>query len=106
VGTYCLHDRLADQQHRDFLETVLPGLLEDVPLDVRQNLWFQRDGAPAHCVRDAQQWLNETSRKVDWTSRAECTASLVSGSNSVDYFLWGVLGSTFMQSLPGLSKIL
>jgi hypothetical protein len=30
-------------QRCDFLETVLPGLLEDVPQAVRQKLWFQHD---------------------------------------------------------------
>jgi hypothetical protein len=33
-------DRLAAQQYHDFLGTVLPGLLEDVPLALRQRLWF------------------------------------------------------------------
>jgi hypothetical protein len=31
-----------------FLETVLPGLLKDVSLAVRQRLRFQHDGAPRH----------------------------------------------------------
>jgi hypothetical protein len=44
VGPYLLPDRLTAQRYRDFLETVLPGLLEDVPLAVRQRLWFQHDG--------------------------------------------------------------
>jgi hypothetical protein len=48
VGLYLLPDRLTAQRYRDFLETVLPGLFEDVPLAVRQWLWFQHDGAPAH----------------------------------------------------------
>jgi hypothetical protein len=47
VGPYLLSDLLTAQRYRDFLETVLPGLLEDVPLAVRQRLWFQHEGAPA-----------------------------------------------------------
>jgi hypothetical protein len=35
MGPYLLPDRLTAQRYRDFLETVLPGLLEDVPLAVR-----------------------------------------------------------------------
>jgi hypothetical protein len=42
VGPYLLPERLTAQRYRDILETVLPGLLEDVPLSVRQGLWFQR----------------------------------------------------------------
>jgi hypothetical protein len=33
VGPYLLPDRLTAQRYRDFLETFLPGLLEDVPLE-------------------------------------------------------------------------
>jgi hypothetical protein len=40
VGPDLLPDRLTAQRYRDLLETVLPGLLEDVPLAVRQRLWF------------------------------------------------------------------
>jgi hypothetical protein len=32
MGTCLLPDRLSAQRHRDFLETDLPGLLEDEPL--------------------------------------------------------------------------
>jgi hypothetical protein len=59
VGPYLLPDTLT-QRYRDFLETVLPGLLEDVPLAVRQSLWFQHDQAPAHYGKDVRQWLNAT----------------------------------------------
>jgi hypothetical protein len=38
VGPYLLPDRLTAQRYRDFLETVLPGLLEVVSLAVRQRL--------------------------------------------------------------------
>jgi hypothetical protein len=36
MGPYLLPDRLTAQLYHDFLETVTPGLLEDVPLAVRQ----------------------------------------------------------------------
>jgi hypothetical protein len=57
VGPYLLPDRLTAQRYRDFLETVLPGLPEDVPLAVRQGLWFHQNGAPAHYGEDIRQWL-------------------------------------------------
>jgi hypothetical protein len=55
VGAILLPDRLTAQRYLDFLETVVPGLLEDVPLVVRQRLWFQHDGAAAHCEEEAWQ---------------------------------------------------
>jgi hypothetical protein len=60
LGPYLLPDRLTANLYRDFLENVLPGLLEDVPLAVRQKLWFQHDGTPAHFGEDVRQWLNAT----------------------------------------------
>jgi len=32
----------------DFLQNHLPIYFEDIPLDVRQRLWFRQNGAPAH----------------------------------------------------------
>jgi hypothetical protein len=57
---FFLHYRLTAQRYCDFLQTLLPGLPEDVPLAVRHRLWFQRDEAPAHCGEDVWQWLNDT----------------------------------------------
>jgi hypothetical protein len=33
-------------------------VLEEVPLAVRQRLWFLHDGAPAHLGEDVQQWVD------------------------------------------------
>jgi hypothetical protein len=74
------------------LKTVLPGLLEDVPLAVRQRLWFQHAGAPAHYGEDVRQWLNATNperyigcgRPITWPSR-------LPDLTPMDIFLWGHL---------------
>jgi hypothetical protein len=57
MGTYLVPDKLSAPWHRDFLRTVLPGLLEVVTLAARQRLWFQQDGAPARYEEDIIQWL-------------------------------------------------
>jgi hypothetical protein len=41
VSPYLLPDRLTVQRYRHFLDTVLLSLLADVPIAVRQCLWFQ-----------------------------------------------------------------
>jgi hypothetical protein len=46
VGPCLLPDRPTAQRYNDFLRAVQPGLVEDVPLAVRQKLWFQHNGAP------------------------------------------------------------
>jgi hypothetical protein len=50
----CSPDRLTAQRCCDFLGSVLPGLLEYVPLAMRQMLWFQHDEAPAHYGEDVR----------------------------------------------------
>jgi hypothetical protein len=79
------------QRCRDFLETVLPGLLEDESLDVRQKLWFQHGGYPEHYEEGAQQWLNATYPR--WIRRRGPTAWPPRSPDltPVDFFLWGRL---------------
>jgi hypothetical protein len=54
VNHHLLLDRLEAQRYCDFLETIPPRPLEDVPLAVRQRLWFQNDRAPAYYWEDIQ----------------------------------------------------
>jgi hypothetical protein len=92
VGLYLLPDRLTAQRYRDFLETVLPGLLEDVPRAVKQRLWFQHDGALANCGEDVQQWLNAAcpgrwigrGGPIAWPPRSPDQTPMY-------FFLWGHL---------------
>jgi hypothetical protein len=82
-----LSAKLNAQRYCDILETVLPGLLEDVPLAVRQRLWFRHDVAPSHYGDDVQQWLKATcTRKMNWTWRPDCMASSIAGPNSNGFF--------------------
>jgi len=55
-----LHDRLTAQKYRNFLETVLPRLLEDAPLAARQILQFQHNRAPAKDALDDRKSPNAT----------------------------------------------
>jgi hypothetical protein len=92
VGPYLLPGRLTAQRYRDFLKTVLPGLLEDVPLTVRQRLWFQHDGAPAHYREDVRQCLNATYPGRWIEGAAPIAWPLWSPDPTpMDFFLWGHL---------------
>ncbi|KFM62974.1 hypothetical protein X975_21073, partial [Stegodyphus mimosarum] len=48
IGPYLLPARSNGFCYRIFLQEVLPELLQDVPAVVRDRMWFQHDGAPAH----------------------------------------------------------
>jgi hypothetical protein len=41
----------SSNHYRILLLHDLPGLLEDVPLAVRAQMWYMHDGAPAHFSR-------------------------------------------------------
>jgi hypothetical protein len=68
VGPYLASDRLNAQRYRDYLETVVPGMFEEMPLSVTRSSWFQHCGAPAHYAEEVRQWLHATS-PGRWTGR-------------------------------------
>ena len=73
-----------------FIRDILPEMLENVPLQVRQQLWFQHEGAPAHFALDFREYLNNVfpnrwigrSRPVQWPPRSP-------NLTPMDFFIWG-----------------
>jgi hypothetical protein len=47
VGPHVLSHRLTGNHCREFLLYDRPKLLEEVPLAVRERMWYMHDGAPA-----------------------------------------------------------
>jgi hypothetical protein len=72
-----------------FLQEVLPMLLEDVPLAIRHDMWFQNDGAPAHFSAQTQQHLT-TQFPDRWLGRGG-SVSWPARSPNLNFFLWGHL---------------
>ncbi|XP_076377818.1 uncharacterized protein LOC143259442 [Megalopta genalis] len=62
VGPYILPDRLNGAALTSFLRNVLSELLDDVPLEIRQNMCFQMDGAPTHYAANVRAHFSETFR--------------------------------------------
>ena len=56
-----------------FLRDNLPDLLEDFPLNIRQNIWFQHDGAPPHYSRRIRHYL-DTDFPNSWIGRGGSVA--------------------------------
>ena len=73
-----------------FIRDMLPEMLENVPLQVRQRLWFQHDRAPAHFALDVREYLNNVflnrwigrSGPVQWPPRSP-------DLTPTDFFIWG-----------------
>ncbi|RZC43171.1 DDE 3 domain containing protein [Asbolus verrucosus] len=58
IGPHIIECNLNGEKYQDFLDNELPQLLEDVSLGVRQNMWFQHDGCPAHYSAVAREVLD------------------------------------------------
>lgn len=84
--------RLTGQIYAQFLRNDLAELLEDVPLEQRQRMLFQQDGAPPHSSRDARLALNASYEgrwigrggPINWPARSPDLTPL-------DFFLWGTI---------------
>lgn len=100
IGPYFFDGRLNGQNYRQFLENELPVLMEDIPVLLRNRLWFMHDGAPAHFSALACEYLNNNfhnrwigrSGPQPWPPRSP-------DLNCLDFFLWGHL-KTLVYSTP------
>ncbi|KAJ8910688.1 hypothetical protein NQ315_015396 [Exocentrus adspersus] len=51
IGPYFFNNPLNDHHYLQFIREVLPGLLQEINDDARQNMGLQQDGAPPHYHR-------------------------------------------------------
>lgn len=101
IGPYFIDGTLNGIKYRNFLEHELPPLLEDVALPIRQIMWFQHDGCPAHYSATAREVLNRDFNgrwigrggPVNWPARSP-------DLTSPDFFLWGYLKDKVFQQAP------
>lgn len=101
IGPFILPRILNGDTYLNFLQNELPALMEDVPLHVRQQMWFMHDGAPPHfrvTVRDyldtvfPNRWIGRAG-PIAWPPRSpDC--------NSLDFFLWGHVKSLVYDAGP------
>ncbi|CAK9817899.1 hypothetical protein ANTQUA_LOCUS9592 [Anthophora quadrimaculata] len=92
IGRYFIERSLTGQTYSTFLSETLPGLLENVPCLIRQIMWYQHDGCPAHYARQLWQvlsrmfpnrWIGRGSN-IGWPARSPDLTPM-------DYFLWETL---------------
>ncbi|KAJ4432160.1 hypothetical protein ANN_20776 [Periplaneta americana] len=100
IRPYLLPNSLHGDNYFVFLRDVLPELLENIPLNIRERIWFQHDGAPAHFNHRVRNHLNATfpdrwigrGGPVPWPPRSPDLTPL-------DFFLWGDV-KRFMYETP------
>lgn len=92
IGPFIIDGRLNGVNYLQFLQEELNNLLEEVPLQIRNNMWFMHDGAPPHfsvIVREyldnrfPNQWIGRGG-PFPWPPRSP-------DLNPLDFFLWGYL---------------
>ncbi|KMQ82561.1 transposable element tc3 transposase, partial [Lasius niger] len=101
IGPYFFEERLNGQNYVGFLREELGPFLENVPLIIRQNMWFMHDGAPAHFSRVARDHLNRNYGQrwigrggpVAWPPRSP-------DINPLDFYLWGHVKSIVYRNAP------
>ncbi|XP_071578855.1 histone-lysine N-methyltransferase SETMAR-like, partial [Temnothorax nylanderi] len=101
IGPHFIDDRIDGDRYRRFLNNELVDLLDEVPLELRANMWFQQDGHPAHTARATRALLNEKfgNRWIglygphEWPPRSPDLTPL-------DFFLWGHLKQQVYATRP------
>lgn len=101
IGPIIIEGNLNGQKYCQLLEQDLPVLLEELNLQLRQTMWFQQDGCPAHFSRAARtvldgqfpgRWIGRGG-PVNWPARSP-------DLTSPDFFLWGHLKEQVYRDVP------
>lgn len=102
IGPYFIDGSLTGRKYVELLQNeIIPELLRVVGDELRNNVWFQQDGAPPHYSLIARQFLNNTfpnrwiGRRgfIEWPARSP-------DLNPLDFFLWGYLKSKVYTQRP------
>lgn len=101
IGPITMPDNLNGNNYLIFLQETLPTLLEDLPLLLRQNMWFMHDGAPPHFSLAVRQYLSTrypnrwigrgNDAPVKWPPRSP-------DLTPCDFFLWGAMKTKVYSS--------
>ena len=106
IGPHFIDGNLNGEMYREFLDNILPILLEDVPLQTRMDMWFQQDGCPAHSSNRAleildrdypNRWIGRGTilrpAPQNWPARSP-------DLTKPDFFLWGMLKEKCYTEVP------
>lgn len=101
IGPFFFHERVNGVVYENFLREDLPGLLEDLPLNLINNMWWMQDGAPAHRANDVVQFLNEIFPQRWIGLRGPMFWPPYSPDvTPMDFFLWGFVKEYMYQRNP------
>lgn len=101
VGPYFFRENLNGVRYLNFLENEISDFLDDLPLNLRENLYFQQDGASIHSTLQVREWLNRhfynkwigRFSENPWPARSPDITPL-------DFFLWGYVKNQVYKYRP------
>ena len=70
LGPISIPDRLNGADYLELLQNTLPLLMEEIPLAIRREMWFQHDGAPAQFILQVRAHMNRVYREK-WKRRVD-----------------------------------
>lgn len=90
LGPYFIDGHLTSATYLEMLQYVVEEMLEEVPLAVERNMYYQQDGAPPHYGRQVREYLSDRfgthwigrGGPVAWPPRSPDLTPL-------DFYLWG-----------------
>lgn len=94
IGPYFLPPNLNGETYENFLRQDLPDLLDDIPLNLIRDMWFQHDGCPAHFRRSVREWL-DTNYPNKWIGRGGPIPWPARSPDltPMDFYVWGHMKS-------------
>lgn len=101
IGPYFFEQRVTGEVYLNFLENHLPPLLDGVPNELREEMWFLHDGAPVHYTGPIINHLNVTypnrwigrGGPVAWPARSPDLTKM-------DFGIWGFVKDRVYQLAP------
>jgi hypothetical protein len=90
IGPFELPHRLNGNSYYEFLTRDLPGLLEEVPQQLRRDIWFMHDAAPPHFSVRVRNYLNHHFRRR-WIGRNDPHhwPARSPDLTPMDFYFWG-----------------
>lgn len=101
IGPYFFHQSMNAERYLQFLQNQINDFMDELPLQERQCIWFQQDGATCHSTLNVREYLEHVFNgkvmhrysDIFWPARSPDLTPL-------DYFLWGYLKQKVYQQWP------
>lgn len=101
IGPVFLPEYLNGQRYLQLLQVHLERFLDDLPLRLLPQVWYQHDGAPPHFSRRVRLFLNDAfpnrwigrGGPINWPARSP-------DLNPLDFFFWGFVKSHVYNTRP------